>query len=249
MFLESQPGAPYASVFIRNDPYDPGIADLVREGTDGYLTYRFKRVNEAIFTFCNETMSAVYMAAVKDRLYCDPADSRRRRRTQTVLYTAADALIRLLAPILVHTADEAWLALHGEEMEAPRCVHLEPLPEVPEVEADDRWPEVLELRSEILRRFEQAKETLEISNPMDAGARVTVEAGRREALEPFASDLVDLCGMSRLELVEAEASGVEILDLRDEPRCERSWKRDGTVRERSDGGMLSDRDAGAVGVE
>ena len=39
-----------------------------------------------------------------------------------------------------------------------------------------------------------------------------------------------------------------VVDLREEPRCERSWKRDGTVKERSDGGMLSDRDAEAVGV-
>ena len=38
-------------------------------------------------------------------------------------------------------------------------------------------------------------------------------------------------------------------DLRGEPRCERSWKRDRTVRQRSDGGWLSDRDAAAVGVE
>jgi isoleucyl-tRNA synthetase len=39
-----------------------------------------------------------------------------------------------------------------------------------------------------------------------------------------------------------------VIDLRDEPRCERSWKRDGTVRARSDGGMLSERDAVAVGL-
>ncbi|MFM1868543.1 MAG: hypothetical protein RL591_1951, partial [Planctomycetota bacterium] len=31
-------------------------------------------------------------------------------------------------------------------------------------------------------------------------------------------------------------------------RCERSWKRDGTVRQRSDGGTLSDRDAEALGI-
>jgi isoleucyl-tRNA synthetase len=54
--------------------------------------------------------------------------------------------------------------------------------------------------------------------------------------------------MSRFELLEGDDLGVEILDLRSEPRCERSWKRDGTVKERSDGGMLSQRDAEAVGV-
>ena len=44
----------------------------------------------------------------------------------------------------------------------------------------------------------------------------------------------------------AAGAAVEILDLRDQPRCDRSWKRDGTVRTRSDGGMLSDRDAAAL---
>ncbi len=225
------------------------VAELVREVNDAYLSYQFKKVREALFNFCNDTMSAVYMAAVKDRLYCGRADSRRRRRTQTVLYEAANTLIRLMAPILVHTADEAWLALHGVEQDSERCVHLESLPEAPEVVADVAWDAVFELRSEVLRAFEQAKESMEISNPMDAGARVSIEAGRRTAIEPFMAELVDLCGMSRFELVEGDSLAVEILDLRDEPRCERSWKRDGTVRERSDGGMLSQRDAGVVGVE
>jgi isoleucyl-tRNA synthetase len=39
-----------------------------------------------------------------------------------------------------------------------------------------------------------------------------------------------------------------VVDLRSEPQCERSWKRDGTVRQRSDGSRLSDRDAAAIGV-
>ena len=45
-----------------------------------------------------------------------------------------------------------------------------------------------------------------------------------------------------------DSGDIEVIDLSDEPRCERSWKRDGTVKQRSDGGMLSDRDAAALGV-
>ncbi len=225
------------------------VAELIREVNDAYLGFQFKKVREALFNFCNDTMSAVYMAAVKDRLYCDRANSKNRRRTQTVLYEAASALIRLMAPILVHTADEAWLALHGDEQDSERCVHLETLPEAPEVVIDAAWAGVFEMRSEVLRAFEQAKESMEISNPMDAGARVVLEAGQRSAIEPFVAELVDLCGMSRFELVDGDHLAVEILDLRSEPRCERSWKRDGTVRERSDGGMLSQRDADVVGVD
>ena len=53
-------------------------------------------------------------------------------------------------------------------------------------------------------------------------------------------------GVSRVELDPA-AKSLAVRDLREEPRCERSRKRDGTVRQRPDGGMLSDRDAAAVG--
>jgi isoleucyl-tRNA synthetase len=56
-----------------------------------------------------------------------------------------------------------------------------------------------------------------------------------------------MLGVSRVKF--AAAGEVTVNDLREEPRCERSWKRDGTVKQRSDGGMLSDRDAQAVGVQ
>ena len=62
-----------------------------------------------------------------------------------------------------------------------------------------------------------------------------------------AADLSDLLGVSRVTL-DRSAPEPRVNDLRGEPRCERSWKRDGTVKRRSDGGMLSDRDAEAVGV-
>ena len=64
----------------------------------------------------------------------------------------------------------------------------------------------------------------------------------------FADDLADACGVSQARMVR-ELGEVEVEDLREEPRCERSRKRDGTVRERSDGTMLSDRDAAAIGLD
>ena len=225
------------------------LAEVVRTVRDGYVDYNFKRVREALFLFCSETLSATYLAAVKDRLYCDAVDSDRRRRTQTVLYDTAHALIRMLAPILVHTADEAWLALHGEDLSSQRCVHLEALPAPAEVAEDPGWTKAMELRDTVLRELERSKESLGIANPLDAGIEAAVSADDLEALRPFAPDMADLTGVSRFSLVRADAPGVKVIDLREEPRCERSWKRDGTVRERADGGLLSDRDAAVLGVE
>ena len=83
-----------------------------------------------------------------------------------------------------------------------------------------------------------------IENPLDAGIALPVS---HHHLAEFAADLPDLLGVSRVVMAKDQSS-IEVIDLRAEPRCDRSWKRDGTVRRRSDGGMLSDRDAEAVGV-
>ena len=191
----------------------------------------------------------MYLAAVKDRLYCDDPDSIRRRRTQTVIYEVVHHLIRMIAPILVHTAEEAWLALKSTDMESDESVHLRSLPEVVVWEEDSGWAQVMGFRQQALKALEEAKAVEDgIRNPLDAGIRATVPSGLLERLRPFREELADLCGVSRLQLEDGSEPAIEVLDLRSELRCERSWKRDGTVQLRSDGGLLSDRDAAVLGV-
>lgn len=214
-----------------------------------YSELQFRQIREAVFAFCNETLSAVYLAAVKDRLYCEAQSSTKRRRTQTVLYKTASALVRILAPVLVHSADEAFLALLGEDPEhTERCVHLEPLPEPEGLARNPDWEVVMALRHTALKAFEDAKEKLGVSNPLDAGIVAKLPPQKLATVRHYASELADLCGVSRFRLEAASTEHVEIEDLRAAPRCARSWKRDGTVRERSDGGWLSDRDAEVLGV-
>jgi len=214
------------------------LIETVKRAYDGFA---FRRAHEAIFDFCNDTLSATYLAATKDRLYCDAADGPRRRRTQTAMYDIVHALLRLVAPILPHTADEAWRVLTGDEQ---ACVHLELLPEPIAVSVDADWPLVMEQRDHWLKAIEEARQSTGIDNPLDCGLIVPVSP----MLERFAAvDLADLCGISRLELGSPQ-SALRVVDLRDEPRCQRSWKRDGTVRRRSDGGELTDRDAAALGL-
>ncbi|HAE49220.1 MAG TPA: hypothetical protein DCK97_17525, partial [Tistrella mobilis] len=50
----------------------------------------------------------------KDVLYCDAPDSIRRRATRTVMDLLFDRLTVWSAPILVFTAEEAWLARFPE---------------------------------------------------------------------------------------------------------------------------------------
>ncbi|MBX3379163.1 MAG: isoleucine--tRNA ligase [Phycisphaeraceae bacterium] len=218
---------------------------LSKEVIEAYQAFDFRGAHLKLFDFCNDTLSSLYLAAVKDRLYCDAKDAPRRRETQATIYTLADGLCRLLAPMLCHTADEAFRALHAAKSDDV-CVHLEEnLPPV-RVHAHEHWYKVFSARSAATMAMEKAKAELGVENPLDMGVTLPDADGALAAFD--AADLADLLGVSRVKLDKA-ASAPTVQDLRSEARCERSWKRDGTVKQRSDGGMLSDRDAAAVGVQ
>ena len=223
-----------------------GRASAVQEEVRAaYESYAFRKAHQLLYDFCNETLSAFYCAAVKDRLYCDPPDSPRRRTTQAVMRGLLEMLCRLLAPILPHTADEAyralWLAGDGD---ASRTVHLLTFTEAPQVKVDFDWPKVMQLRDQVLKTLEDAKKR-GIDNPLDAEAVVPDRDG---GLARFEADLADVFGVSRVRRDPAAAE-VAVNDLRGEPRCDRCWKRLESCATRSDGGMLCDRCAAAVGVK
>ena len=134
-------------------------------------------------------------------------------------------------------------------MESDESVHLRSSPEVVVWKEDPDWAQVIDFRQQALKALEEAKAVEDgIRNPLDAGILATIPSGVMARLRPFGEELADLCGVSRLQLEEGPELSIEVLDLRSEPRCERSWKRDGTVQLRSDGGLLSDRDAAVLGV-
>ena len=216
-----------------------GETAILRERVEAaWSEYAFRRAHQLLYDFCNDTVSAVHAVAVKDRLYCDAADSPRLQATRATMRRVVDVLLRLLAPMLPHTTDEAWRALEGDEA----CLAMETMPEPFSVEVHRDWPKVMDCRNDVLSALEQAKER-GVENSMDAGVALPDPDG---SFTPFADELADLFGVSRCAL-SAEGS-IEIQDLREEPRCDRSRKRDGTVREREEGVFLSDRDAAAVGL-
>ncbi|MGD1916731.1 MAG: hypothetical protein ACFCBV_11160, partial [Phycisphaerales bacterium] len=118
------------------------------------------------------------------------------------------------------------------------------------IAVEGRWTKVMEQRELALAAIEKARGPaaeggMDIDNPLDAGVTLPNAEGLLDGFDT--GDLADLLGVSLVEIGPADAA-ISVTDRREEPRCERSWKRDGTVRERGDGGLLSDRDAEAVGA-
>ena len=209
--------------------------DLFNVVTGAYDNYTFRKAHQSLYDFCNETLSAVYCKAVKDRLYCDSKDSSRRVRSQAAMYEVLKTITTLIAPILPHTSDEVWRCLFGDNS----CIHEKQFYFI-DASMDKRWEKVMLLRHKILKALEHAK-SMGIENPLDAGVKLANE----NDLEDFTEDIVDLCGISRVEWV-SNSVDIEIIDLRPEPRCERSWRRDASVKKRPDGSILSERDWHAV---
>jgi len=97
---------------------------VVTECKEAYAAYEFRKVFNTLNQFCAVDLSALYVDITKDRMYCDAADSSRRRATQTAMHRVFDSLVKLIAPILAYTADEAWeFAGHTES------IHLETFPD------------------------------------------------------------------------------------------------------------------------
>ncbi|MCA8940592.1 MAG: class I tRNA ligase family protein, partial [Planctomycetes bacterium] len=98
--------------------------------------FEFHVAMRRITDFTNVEMSAFYIDVTKDRLYCDGASSASRRSGQTAMYQIASALIRMLAPICAHTADEAWAYLPHRD-EGQWSVHLADYPKADDYARDE----------------------------------------------------------------------------------------------------------------
>ena len=148
-----------------------------------------------------------------------------------------EKLLHLLQPILPHTSEEAYQALHNNTsirltLTAPFNIELP--------KHIDKWEPLIQARQQALKLLESHKEK-GIENSLDAGLALPSSL---QHYESSACRLDDIFGVSRIRFHENES--ILIDDLRNEPRCERSWKRDPTVKKRENGLTLSDRDMNAI---
>src|SRR5207302_10648989 len=129
---------------------------LVGRCRAAYDAYEFHVIYPALNNFCSVDLSAFYLDVRKDRLYCERADGPERRATQTAFHAICDALVRLMAPILSFTAEDAWA--HLPSAGRPESVFLAGLAPVP-AQRDDRAlaPRVRRV-ADVLGRVPQAVE-------------------------------------------------------------------------------------------
>ncbi len=191
----------------------------------GYETYDFQKVYNTLYNFCTVTLSARYFDITKDRLYIYAPTSPERRSVQTALYKIADVLTRLVAPILVFTADEIWENLPNQTLQS---VHLAEFPQVSTVkdaELSARWERLFAIREDVLKTLETARGDKLIGSSLEAKVIVTATGSNFELLERYANELRFIFIVSQVELKrasEGESVGVQV-ERADGAKCERCW--------------------------
>src|SRR6185503_8811542 len=178
------------------------LARLIDRVVRGYEEYQFHAVFHTVHNFCAVDLSAQYLDIIKDRLYTSAADDPRRRAAQTACFDILGALLRVMAPILTFTTEEAWRHAPGTRGES---VHLERFPEVPLEWLDDRlkaeWDRLLEVRREVSKALETARARKLIGSGLEASVRVASAPEDIPALLEGKRDLLKtLFIVSRVEL-------------------------------------------------
>jgi len=228
------------------------LQGLVTRVRAAYERYELHLIYHALNNFCAVDLSALYMDVRKDRLYCERAGGPERRATQTVLYTVVDALLRVMAPILSFTADEAWAFLPGEHEES---VFLAGMPAIPETFRNDalaaRFQKLLEVRAAVTKAIEEARQKGLVKQSAEVGVTLTVSPDAAALLRDPDYDLTSLLIAGSVTVEEAAANGdvvaVEVARAAGE-KCPRCWN----VRTPSGQGehaALCVRCAGAVEVQ
>ncbi len=232
------------------------LAELDPKIRDAYENFDFARVIATLTAFMNADLSAFYFDIRKDALYCDARSSVRRRGALEAIEHIFRAVAIWLAPVLVFTAEEAWMA----RVAVPRSIHLERFPIIPAAWRDDglakTWETIRALRLVVTGAIEIARADKEIGSSLEAAPRIFLSNPEHvEALRGI--DFAEVCITSdvAIDLAEAPETAFRLPGVADVAvvverangvKCARSWRYFDPAAASPDFPDVSPRDAEAL---
>jgi isoleucyl-tRNA synthetase len=233
-FDATQHAVPYAQLDALDRWALHQTAKLLAECTQAYDAFEFHRVYQLCNQFCAVTLSATYHDILKDRLYTLGAKHPLRRSSQTAIHAIFTTLVKILAPVLTFTADEAWsYATTGKEY-ADDSVHLQDWPVSPAewtndaLEAD--FATLLKLRAKVTESLEPLRQGGSIGKSLDATLSFSgaPDSAEMVALTRHRDFLPEFFIVSSVALEPIAGATLEIkpLNAREagQTRCPRCWR-------------------------
>jgi len=217
-----------------------------------YESFEFFKVYKDYMQFCSTFLSSFYFDIIKDRIYTYKNDSLGRRGAQTVVYKMLMKMVKLIAPVLVFTADEAWqfipAKLRDEEFVQWTLWNEASEKRLGENELKE-WDMINEIREIVMKKAEEKRAEKIIKHPYECD--VTVKYSSKTlagVLEKFKEDLAEIFIVSHVILVpkdikEADwTADLEIsVDKASGEKCGRCWRYETSVGKNVDYVELCER--------
>ena len=221
---------------------------LIAEVTEAFENYEFYKYFQSLQNFAAVDLSSFYLDIVKDRLYTAGKKSLSRRACQTVLFENLMALVKILAPVMPHQAEDIWQNVPEVQRGGLVSILLSDWPVAnekwnnPELEAD--FTKILKSREVVSRAIEPLRADKKVGSSLEVA--VTVKADDDSVLKANEKDLADIYIVSQANLADEKPSDV-LNEYSEEgytvwvtkahgEKCTRCWK----YRELNEDGICPD---------
>jgi isoleucyl-tRNA synthetase len=196
---------------------------MATEVEQAYARYEFHLVVQRLQTYCSEELGGFYLDVLKDRLYTTAKDSRARRSAQTALALIRDALLKLMAPVLSFTAEEAWRLLHPDDVTIFAHVWQGSLPAVPDEPALlAKWERILAVRARVMKELEAVRQGGTLGSSLQAEIAIVAPDADYAALASLGDDLRFVTITSAATVERGSELAVRVAPSA-HPKCERCW--------------------------
>jgi isoleucyl-tRNA synthetase len=202
------------------------LAVLVKDAGSNYGAFALHKVYRDVYNFCVNEVSSIYLDVLKDRMYTFKKSSLERRSGQTAMFEVLTALLKVMAPLLSMTTDEAWSYLNFKDKK--ESVHLENWPDDKAYEKwidktlQDKWAVLTAVREEALKRIEDVRTSGAIGASLEAAVTVsTDDAGKMKVLQEHKDFLRYLFIVSQAHLKEGKPE-ITVEKAKGE-KCSRCW--------------------------
>ncbi|MGB6055058.1 MAG: isoleucine--tRNA ligase [Burkholderiaceae bacterium] len=207
------------------------LAALQQDILQHYDAYEFHPVIAKLQMYCSEDLGGFYLDILKDRLYTSGADSHARRSAQSALWHVTQALLRLMAPALSFTAEEAWAVFARPQAYADsgETIFTQTYYTLPE---DAAAPELLakyallrDARAAVMRELEQVRIAGAIGSSLQAEVEIRAAGDKYRALASLGDDLKFLLITSAATVTQVDAPEQEAIVVTSsaQQKCERCW--------------------------
>ena len=216
--------------WLEIDRYAIARMDALQREVLAHLdVFEFHPVTAKLQTYCSEDLGGFYLDILKDRLYTASADGHARRSAQNALWHITQALLRLLAPFISFTAEEAWAVFAPQALAERGTIFAETAHVFPTIAHAEvllhKWDALRAIRADVLKKLEDARTAGLIGSSLQAEVEIHAAGDRYTLLLELRNDLRFVMITSQASVKEAAHADQEaiVVTPSTHPKCERCW--------------------------